>query len=284
MPVKSIPAGGSADLELEISIPKRNVTNTFEGYLSFFDVDDMHNPRIDLRLEIDIEGNLAIPGGTREFTIGRQLLVERIPFVLSAPASFRNLEVILPEQFRDCRATIQTEGDSGWIEFEVSPAVLETGDLRGTVTLRERATGAEAQCELVLVRLPPWRVSPCLLRFSRVGPDDDRWQANAIVQFHPEALPQDQASPAAPANNSVSGAATLVAAPPPVPSELGCWAGEERLELESIRLSDQVYRVRVFLPPDARPARTRSVRWVASVGGLPLKLDIPCHFEGDYRR
>lgn len=227
-----IPAGGSEQLVLALTVPRHRATPDFVGTITLF-VDRTASTiptlrEISISIRYDITGMLSFVDRHASFAVlqgeKRTLL---IPFTATIPGGAESIAVDATGFLQGIRGSLVQIGDRRFVKIEVSSEDAAPEGVIGQLKLVSSDYNASDTIELVLFVENPIQISPRTIRFRRT---EDGLVATAILHF------------GEPKNN---GKALTDDVPAPIFCEVSL--SDKKLDVQTQQLSRKVYRVKLAL-------------------------------------
>lgn len=227
-----IPAGGSEQLVLALTVPRHRATPDFVGTITLF-VDRTASTiptlrEISISIRYDITGMLSFVDRHASFAVlqgeKRTLL---IPFTATIPGGAESIAIDATGFLQGSRGSLVQIGDRRFVKIEVSSEDAAPEGVIGQLKLVSSDYNASDTIELVLFVENPIQISPRTIRFRRT---EDGLVATAILHF------------GEPKNN---GKALTDDVPAPIFCEVSL--SDKKLDVQTQQLSRKVYRVKLAL-------------------------------------
>ena len=174
--------GQSVVGELSIDLPTSSMTGGTTIALEFFD-DPVKSPIGTINIVIPLSGCLSLDTSRRFFEIDQQLSAWRIPVMFTAPITFESIEIEKSDALQDVVLSLVKNEKEKWVEMSVADSMVGPRGISGSFKLLDKSRGVSTEpFHISLIRMPPLRISPLLLRFRPDAENPGRLVASSLLQ------------------------------------------------------------------------------------------------------
>ncbi len=175
--------GGQSILgELLIDLPASSSDGRQGIALEFYD-DPTKSPIGSIYITIPLSGCLSLDTNRRFFEIDQQLSSWRVPVTYTSPITFESIEIEKSEAFKDVVLSLGKNESGTWVEMSIADSMVGSRGISGSFRLLDKSRDISTeQLQVSLIRMPPIRISPLILRFKPDAKNPDLLVSNSLLQ------------------------------------------------------------------------------------------------------
>jgi hypothetical protein len=252
-----IQPNGLLKAELKFSTEKNAQKRKWDGTISIKDVTKNGEPSLPIVLHFsyEISGYLGIVEDlvVLEVAEGETIGEVGVGVEISDPVKLENLGIDLPDSLRDFQVEIESISGNPTLKIMVPQSLLESGPVSDQIVVKDKVTGASDSILIFAKRKPPIAISPTVTRLAKFK--DDKDTKESLVGYVLIRLDRLQGEKKDDTRVSIR-----------------CTLHENPVTIETKKLSDDVYRVKIVLKNSESVQGKEELNWTIVVGGKQTEL------------